>query len=86
MKLRKMVNGIVEKPNLITKAMKTVIKAKKDLYNNGKCFSKGKKYVVNASIRIEASLMEVSVLNDLGESHIIGSWWRSFSIVDYIND
>jgi len=60
---------------------KTIIVPKKDLYNSGKCFTKNKEYVVyNKDIRMAASLMETTVENDLGESHIIGSWWREFDI------
>lgn len=59
----------------------TTIKAKKDLYNNGKCFSKGKTYEVETIIRTEASLMEKQVINDLGQPHIIGRW-KEFKIVN----
>lgn len=59
----------------------TTIKAKKDLYNNGKCFTKGQEYTVNKDVKTEAGLMEATTTNDQGESHIIGSWWRDFKIV-----
>ncbi len=59
----------------------TIIKAKKDLHNRGKCFSKGKTYMVNKAINTEASLIDCMLINDLGESHIIGKWWRNFVIV-----
>jgi hypothetical protein len=62
--------------------MKTIIKAKKDLFNNGLCFSKGKLYVIDKQIHDIASLMDVRVKNDRGEDHIIGSWWREFEIVE----
>lgn len=54
------------------------IKAKKDLYNNGLCFSKGKIYPIDPSVSTLAGLMERQVINDLGEKHNIGSWWRDF--------
>lgn len=60
----------------------TIIKAKKDLYNNGKCFTKGRTYEVPKKITTEASLMETPVVNDLGEKHNIGSWWREFKIIN----
>jgi hypothetical protein len=58
----------------------TIIIAKKDLFNDGKCFSKGKEYKVNGIITIEPSLMEKAATNDQGQPHIIGSWWREFTI------
>jgi len=61
--------------------MKTIIKAKKDLYNDGKCFSKGKEYEVDGMVKTEAGLMDKMTINDLGEDHIIGSYWREFKIV-----
>lgn len=61
--------------------MKTKIRAKKDLYNKGKCFTKGREYEVEKEIRIEPSLMECTTTNDQGEKHLIGSWWREFKIV-----
>ena len=61
--------------------MKTQIKAKKDLYNNGKCFTKGKIYEVN-KVNTEAGLMERTATNDQDEPHLIGSWWRYFGIVN----
>jgi len=59
----------------------TTIQAKKDLYNNGKCFSEGKKYTVSVDVKTEAGLMERSVINDLNEVHTIGGWWREFVII-----
>lgn len=58
----------------------TTIEAKKDLFNKGKCFTKGKQYTVS-TVNTEASLMERQTVNDLGEQHLIGSWWREFKIV-----
>lgn len=59
------------------------VKAKKDLYNGGKCFTKGRVYEVCGYYQTStaAGLMEAHVINDLGERHLIGSWWRDFSIV-----
>lgn len=60
----------------------TIIKAKKDLFNGGQCFTKGNKYEVqNKCINTEAGLMDCIVENDLGERHRIGGWWRDFKIV-----
>lgn len=59
----------------------TTIKCKKDLFNGGKCFSKGKEYTINKIIHTEASLMELTTINDMGQPHVIGSWWRNFKIV-----
>lgn len=61
--------------------MTTQIKAKKDLYNDGKCFTKDEIYIVQGDIRTEAGLMEKQTINDLNEPHLIGSWWREFKIV-----
>jgi hypothetical protein len=61
--------------------MTTIIEAKKDLYNAGKCFTKGKQYTVNGYITQPASLMEKYSTNDLNELHLIGSWWREFKII-----
>lgn len=58
-----------------------IIQAKKDLYNGGKCFTKGSVYIVKADVLNEASLIDRSVINDLGEHHIIGMWWREFKII-----
>lgn len=60
----------------------TIIKAKKDLYNNGKCFTKNKEYTLNTRIATTASLMDIQITNDLGQPHYIGSWWREFTIVN----
>jgi hypothetical protein len=64
--------------------MKTIIKAKKDLYNKGLCFTKGNLYEVNGHIQVTASLMDKMITNNMGESHIIGSFWREFTIVEHI--
>lgn len=59
----------------------TIIEAKKDLYNGGKCFTKGKQYTVNGDVNITPGLMEKQTINDQGEPHIIGSFWREFKII-----
>jgi hypothetical protein len=64
-----------------TTTQTTTIKAKKDLYNAGHCFTKGKTYIVNKLITTPASLMETQIINDMGQPHNIGSWWREFTIV-----
>lgn len=64
----------------------TYIKAKIDLFNNGLCFTKGNIYEVNKRITTTASLMEVTAINDMGEVHNIGSWWRDFEIVENEQD
>ncbi len=59
----------------------TLIMAPEDLYNQGKCFTKGKIYAVDP-VKSEAGLMETAATNNQGERHIIGSWRRKFKIVD----
>lgn len=59
----------------------TTIEAKKDLFNDGKCFTKGNTYVVQRDCVTEASLMDATTTNDKGEQHRIGTWWREFKIV-----
>ena len=61
--------------------MQTIIEAKKDLYNLGKCFVKGEHYTVNGYITNAAGLMEKYTTNELNEMHLIGSWWREFKII-----
>jgi len=61
--------------------METKIKAQKDLYNGGKCFTKNLVYTVRGSVNNESGLMDCQTVNDLNEPHIIGSWWRNFKIV-----
>ena len=59
----------------------TTITPKKDLFNGGQCFTKGKEYTVSQDVKTEAGLMEITVTNDQGQPHKIGSWWRDFEIV-----
>lgn len=61
----------------------TKIKANKDLYNMGKCFTKGREYqlIGGRTVKTESGLMEAMTTNDQGEAHIIGSFWRNFKIV-----
>lgn len=63
--------------------MTTIIKAKKDLFNGGKYFTKGETYEVKGYDRVnnEAGLMDKTTINDMGEPHIIGTFWRDFKIV-----
>lgn len=65
--------------------METIIRAKKDLYNKGKCFTAGREYIVKSNVKTEAGLMERIVINDQNEPHTIGSWWREFEIVKKVN-
>jgi hypothetical protein len=58
--------------------MVTKIRAKKNLYNQGKCFTKGKVYMLPRPIATLAGLLEYQIKNDLGEPHNIGVWWRDF--------
>ena len=56
------------------------IKAKKDLFNHGLCFTKGNIYFINSEVKNSAGLMEKKTVNDQGENHLIGSWWRNFEL------
>lgn len=60
--------------------MATTIIAKKDLFNDGKCFTEGGEYTVRKDVTNQAGLMDCYVTNDLGEKHLIGGWWREFKI------
>lgn len=55
------------------------ITPKKDLYNAGLCFTKGKIY--EANVNSLPALMDKQIINDMGENHLIGSWWREFKEV-----
>lgn len=59
----------------------TTIKATKNMFNAGLCFTKGKEYVINKQLHNEASLIDIKTTNDQGEPHNIGGWWRNFKIV-----
>lgn len=61
----------------------TIIRAKKDLYNGGKCFTKGQEYTIESwnKIKTEAGLMDARTTNDQNEPHTIGGWWREFKII-----
>jgi hypothetical protein len=61
--------------------IKTDIIAKKDLFNGGKCFTEGSVYTVPKQVLTEAGLMESTVINDQGQPHKIGSWWRNFKLI-----
>jgi len=60
--------------------MNTIIIAKKDLYNGGKCFTKGQEYELNKVVHNQYELIDTTVTNDLGEPHIIGMYWKQFKI------
>lgn len=61
--------------------MATVIRALKDLHNEGKCFSRGKDYTVDKDIHELHQLMNVTVINDNGQPHTISTWYKHFEIV-----
>lgn len=60
----------------------TEIKAKKDLYNGGKCFTEGRSYYFVGQVKSQSGLMNVKVINDLNEPHTIGIWYKDFEIVE----
>jgi|ERR1044072_7551482 hypothetical protein len=59
------------------------IRAKQNLHNSGQCFTKDKIYTVitGHNVTTEAGLMDCNTVNDLGERHTIGSWWREFTLI-----
>lgn len=59
----------------------TKIIAKKDLYNGGLCFTKGREYFVTGYIENTYQLMQKMTTNDQGEGHIIGNFHKHFKIV-----
>ncbi len=59
----------------------TKIIAKKDLFNGGKCFTKGKIYQTGKTINTQSDLMGAATTNDLGEPHFIGNWWKNFKVL-----
>ena len=61
--------------------MTTRFIVRKDLYNGGKCFTKGKTYETESNVICEAGLMEATTINDRGEKHIIGGFWRDCKLV-----
>lgn len=60
--------------------MNTIIIAKEDLYNGGRCFTKHNEYEVSKQINKQSDLMDVTVTNDQGQPHRIGIWYKSFKI------
>lgn len=63
------------------------IKATKDMFNAGKCFTKGETYeIINMhqthTPKVNAGLIDKQVINDQGEKHLIGSWWRNFKLIN----
>ena len=61
--------------------MATTIKATKTLTNGGQCFTKGETYIVNAVVHNQHELMKHKTINDLGQIHNIGNWYKHFKIV-----
>ncbi len=59
----------------------TTVRAKKDLFNGGKCFTKDRTYTVRKHVSNQHELIDAATTNDLGEYHVIGGWWRNFTIV-----
>lgn len=59
----------------------TQLKAKKNLYNKGKCFTKNKIYIIPEVILTPKELSCKTIVNDLNENHIIGNFWKYFEIV-----
>ena len=59
-----------------------IIKCNKDLFNFGKCFTKGKTYEVSKYIANKSNLIDVQVINDLNEAHTIGLWFKHFTIIN----
>jgi hypothetical protein len=61
------------------------IRAKKNLYSFGLCFKKGEEYEIpdQGTVLSLPGLMDVRVINRLGQPHIIGSWWRHFELVGW---
>lgn len=59
----------------------TIIKAKKDLFNGGKCFTAGETYTINRSANSNIDLIDARTINDQGQTHIIGGWWKEFNII-----
>lgn len=64
--------------------MVTIIKAKENLYNIGQCFTKGKEYSVNG--HVNSLFYELTTVNDLGQRHGLGTWYKKFKIVRYENN
>lgn len=56
----------------------TKIKCYRDLHNGGRCFTKGKVYESTTDLRDQSSIIDATVINDLGERHVIGMWWKNF--------
>jgi len=59
----------------------TTIEAKKDMFNGGQCFTKGQTYEVNGYVEEQYQLMERQAINDMGQPHKIGLWYKNFKIV-----
>lgn len=61
----------------------TTIKATKDLIHGDgtKSFTKDKEYVTQRNITEKHQLMTADVINDTGEQHTLGTWYKHFKIV-----
>lgn len=64
--------------------MLTEIRAKKNLFNNGQCFTRDKRYQITSISPINSTydLIHISTTNDLGQPHIIGVWHKDFEIIN----
>jgi hypothetical protein len=60
----------------------TTIKCKKNLYNGGLCFTKGNEYTTNIVCRNQSDLLDANAINDQGQRHGIGGWYKEFKIVE----
>ena len=60
------------------------IKGKKDMFNGGRCFTKGKTYSLlhYREVSEPYGLIDAHVINDMGERHLIGMWYRNFKIIN----
>lgn len=57
------------------------IRATKNLFNRGKCFTKGKTYQIRRDVKNTYELFDCMTTNDMDEVHIIGTWWKYFELV-----
>lgn len=56
------------------------IRCNKTLYNGGVCFTKGFFYDLPYPIANQHQLMNVQLINDMGEPHIISTWYKHFTL------
>lgn len=69
--------SVTKKPNKMT-----TLKAKRNMYNYGICFTAGNFYTITETIGSEKELIGITIINDLGQLHKIGNWWSYFTIVE----